>query len=948
MAKHISYKYTPEFAPKRNLGKRSFWVAALILVLLAVVLISWSTLFAANHPGTSDFLQQRIQRHEAASASQFTRLNGTPKAATSVRSISMIGAASQGVLVSESTAPATFAQDYSDIASFADGSSIVVWQDNRNGDQDIFIRKIAADGSVTDANIDLVSDPDFHDQIQPQVTVNSSNLALVIYNDATTAEIYGIVLDNTLAPVAGPILINEPASEIVVNMPAVAPLSGNRFVVVWEDSRAGASIFAQILGGDGSLHGSNFKINGGGAAAYRISPDVISSLNGDFAVVWEEPTSGSPDVMFRIFTDVGTALFPDLQVASAYSSATQVMPAVSYLGNQQYLVGWISDRGGNQNAWAQRITTSSTEADTSFRLNAADEDLCWDVSFVQTSGGGVAALWADYAGPSAIKLQQLNSAGEFVDTNLSLEDPALLRERSFPHGSAAADEYRFVWTDHRNDNADIYLQRLDDVFLKLGTNSIVNDDAAGSQQLDPDIALISSNGSAVVWCDEQSDGGDIYYRFVSQNGDLIGSALRVNDDIGKAVQSSPRVAGNRSGKGVAVWADSRTVSGHSSQQIMGQVLTTTPGLSGSNFLISNDATGLPKSDPDIAMAPDGAYAVVWTDRRDGSQQIYMQGYNAGGAAVGSNSKISGIVSTSANFQPSVSIDDDHSGVIAWLAVDGDEQVIYYEFFDSSFDLDGANQLLPVSSDGVITAVRVYHHSASGINFFAYLRDLGESAQVELLAVDATKANVWGPIVINEETATTISSLKIGGSSTAVGVTWSDFRTGSERVWMQLVNLDGTLIMSNLPLSGLTQSAREKQPAIILAESYYYTTWVDNRTPSEGYDVFFTNDQFTATDVDDNVVVLPDQFELNQNYPNPFNPETVISFALGTPQHVRLTIYNTLGQRVRTLVNDHQPAGFHRVRWDSRDDSGRAVASGVYLYRLETADAILTRKMTLIK
>ena len=92
---------------------------------------------------------------------------------------------------------------------------------------------------------------------------------------------------------------------------------------------------------------------------------------------------------------------------------------------------------------------------------------------------------------------------------------------------------------------------------------------------------------------------------------------------------------------------------------------------------------------------------------------------------------------------------------------------------------------------------------------------------------------------------------------------------------------------------------------------------------------------------------PVSFKLNQNYPNPFNPGTVISYQLPEAVPVRLEIYNSLGQRVRTLVDDLQEAGPHGLVWDGRDDSGRGLASGVYFYRLVAGSFTESRKMVLV-
>jgi hypothetical protein len=80
-----------------------------------------------------------------------------------------------------------------------------------------------------------------------------------------------------------------------------------------------------------------------------------------------------------------------------------------------------------------------------------------------------------------------------------------------------------------------------------------------------------------------------------------------------------------------------------------------------------------------------------------------------------------------------------------------------------------------------------------------------------------------------------------------------------------------------------------------------------------------------------------------NFPNPFNPSTTISFGLGAPSQVNLTVYNIAGQVVRTLVDQHLEAGEHSFQFD-----GGNVSSGVYFYRLQTETAVETRKMILLK
>ena len=93
---------------------------------------------------------------------------------------------------------------------------------------------------------------------------------------------------------------------------------------------------------------------------------------------------------------------------------------------------------------------------------------------------------------------------------------------------------------------------------------------------------------------------------------------------------------------------------------------------------------------------------------------------------------------------------------------------------------------------------------------------------------------------------------------------------------------------------------------------------------------------------------PAAYHLSPNYPNPFNPETTIQYALPEDGDVQLVIYNTTGQTVRTLVGASQPAGYHRVMWDSRDAGGDLVSGGVYFYRMTVGEFSQTRRMILLR
>jgi len=129
---------------------------------------------------------------------------------------------------------------------------------------------------------------------------------------------------------------------------------------------------------------------------------------------------------------------------------------------------------------------------------------------------------------------------------------------------------------------------------------------------------------------------------------------------------------------------------------------------------------------------------------------------------------------------------------------------------------------------------------------------------------------------------------------------------------------------------------------------------ESRLPADGTyywsrvsDVDFNN---PPNSVEENKIGnnVPNKYKLFQNYPNPFNPVTNITYSISKSEKVQISIFNTLGQKIATLVNKKQTTGKHTIKWNARDNQGYKVASGVYYYQIEVDDFIQTKKMLLLR
>jgi predicted outer membrane repeat protein len=106
--------------------------------------------------------------------------------------------------------------------------------------------------------------------------------------------------------------------------------------------------------------------------------------------------------------------------------------------------------------------------------------------------------------------------------------------------------------------------------------------------------------------------------------------------------------------------------------------------------------------------------------------------------------------------------------------------------------------------------------------------------------------------------------------------------------------------------------------------------------------------YEVTSITDHISLTPSGFSLHQNYPNPFNSTTTLRYNLPQKSHVTIVIYDMLGRRVRSIVSRVEEAGYKSVTWDAKDDLGKPVSSGVYLYQIRVGDLTKTCRMVLLK
>jgi hypothetical protein len=255
---------------------------------------------------------------------------------------------------------------------------------------------------------------------------------------------------------------------------------------------------------------------------------------------------------------------------------------------------------------------------------------------------------------------------------------------------------------------------------------------------------------------------------------------------------------------------------------------------------------------------------------------------------------------------------------------------------------------PTANYGTATTLRLRKTSSEDINCYLKFEVTG----------------VTGSVVSAKLRLKVTNASNDGGSVYSVSNTYN----GSSTAWTENgIHWNNAPSLSGAPLSSVgsvsTSSFAEFNVTAAISGNGNYSFGLTNNSSDEVYYssqeganhpelIIEMSSLSTArqSDVADAVAsgeaALPKEYTLSQNYPNPFNGQTMIEYALPEAGQVSLMIYNALGQRVRILVDETQPAGYQRAAWDGRDEHGANVGSGIYFYQLEAGRQRLSGRMML--
>jgi len=481
-------------------------------------------------------------------------------------------------------------QGYPEVSVEKNGRFIVVWEDQRNGNSDVYGQRFDASGNRIGVNFKCNDDIGTANQSGSDITIDNSGNFIVAWVDTRlgNTDIFAQRYNQSGNPLGSNFRVNNDATTQSQNTPTIEVNGQGNFSIAWEDNRqSNNDIYYQMYNSNGTPLGVNQKVNDDVASSHQRCSWITQGGLGNYVAVWEDERTNNTDIYGVKFDSAGNILQDNFRVNDDFSNSNQFYPSVAADFNNEFIVGWSDNRDNDYDIYAQRYTSTGIPINNNFKVN--DDTIGaaqWYPVVSCDSIGNSVFVWIDYrSGNNDIYAQIYSSQGNPIGSNFCVNNPVSGDQL---YASVAMDRQDFfvvTWMDNRDGNFDIFAQQYDNLGNPLGNNFKVNDDLGSSAQGYPSVTVDLNGNFSIVFEDERNSSTDIYMQRYYANGAPIGGNIRVNDDNTNSEQYSPSVSYAPNGKQVITWCDYR--SGDDNPDIYTQAFTSSGSPLGTNKQINN-------------------------------------------------------------------------------------------------------------------------------------------------------------------------------------------------------------------------------------------------------------------------------------------------------------------------------------------------------------------------
>ena len=276
------------------------------------------------------------------------------------------------MMINQEDYASSFNQRDPSVCMFPDRSFVTVWQDERNGDLDVFAQKCSFSGSPQGFNFEAGEEDFPKDQFLPCISVIDDTSFVVVWVDEEGFGIRGRKYHEDLSPLGSAFQIDDSPIPFTTWSPAVSFGPEGEFVVVWADTRSGNNIYARRFDASGVPLGAGFKVNQDEGSRLHTSPQVAVGLTGNFVVVWEDYRDLDGDIYAQRFEAGGVSLGDNVQMNLDSLAEDQYNPYVSVGLNDRFMVAWVDLRHGDGAVIARCLSFADPPADTTLFSVSSD------------------------------------------------------------------------------------------------------------------------------------------------------------------------------------------------------------------------------------------------------------------------------------------------------------------------------------------------------------------------------------------------------------------------------------------------------------------------------------------------------------------------------------------------------------------------------------------------
>ena len=432
----------------------------------------------------------------------------------------------------------------------------------------------------------------------------------------------------------------------------------------------------------------------------------------------------------------------------------------------------------------------------------------------------------------------------------------------------------------------------------------------------------SGNIVHVVWYDTRDGNREIYYKRSVDGGVNWGTDTRMTNANGDSWYPSISISGLFVH---VVWMDTRD--GNTEVYYK---RSTDEGVSWeADVRLTNNTS--PSAYPSISVSGLEVH-VVWRDY-PGNFEIFYKRSIDGGSNWGSDTRLTN--NSAASYEASIAVSGQVVHVVWYDERHGIAEEIYYKrSVDGGVSWGDDIRLTNNAGDSWAPSVSV---SDSTVHIVWYDH---RDANWEIYYKRSTDGGIsWESDTRLTNDAAQKSNPCISVSDQVVNVVWEDNRDGNYEIYYKGSTDNGINWGADYRLT--YAALFSGRPSVAVSGSSVHVVWYDGR---EGNDeIYYKRNPTGITGLENIESEIPNEFILEQNYPNPFNPSTSIQYQVFSNTKVSLIIYDVLGNKVATLVNEEKPAGNYEVNWNASN-----LSSGVYYYKLQAGPFIETKKMILLR